>query len=258
MIGLLLAMYPAQWRRRYGEEFRAVLESRQLGPFDVADVLLGALDARSRAFRFAGSADSTGGRFTMLRLGGLGAVIGGLLAAVGFIGGNVMRDEGVAPLFFGLMALGNLGLLLALVGLSAFQARTNPRLAWAAFVIPAVGSLMTVVGVYGMVTSSSDAPLVLGRSPWEIWALGLVATLAGSILFGVATLRANVLSRQAATALAVSSAALLIVGLGLTGDAPAPGPSLAAIAAVAAFGLSWVWLGLTAVRSGPIRAVAPA
>ena len=45
MIGLLLAVYPASWRRRYGEEFRAVLESRPLGPFDVADVLLGALDA---------------------------------------------------------------------------------------------------------------------------------------------------------------------------------------------------------------------
>ncbi len=46
MIGLLLAFYPAQWRQRYGEEFRAVLESRPLGPFDFADVLIGALDAR--------------------------------------------------------------------------------------------------------------------------------------------------------------------------------------------------------------------
>jgi hypothetical protein len=37
---------PAAWRDRYGEEFAVLLEDRLLGPFDVVDILLGALDAR--------------------------------------------------------------------------------------------------------------------------------------------------------------------------------------------------------------------
>jgi hypothetical protein len=45
MIALLIRLYPARWRARYGDEFAVVLEERPLGPFDVADVLLGALDA---------------------------------------------------------------------------------------------------------------------------------------------------------------------------------------------------------------------
>lgn len=45
MIDLLLRCYPARWRARDGDEFAAVLEVRPLSPFDVADVLLGALDA---------------------------------------------------------------------------------------------------------------------------------------------------------------------------------------------------------------------
>jgi hypothetical protein len=193
----------------------------------------------------------------MLRLGGGGAVIGGLLVSIGFIAGNVMRDDAAAPLFFGMMAVGNLGLLLAVSGLSAFQARTHPRLAWAAFIVPAIGSLMAIVGVYGMATRASDAPMLLGLSPWGLWALGLLGTLAGSIVFGIATLKADVLSRSAAITLSVSAAVVLIVGLGLTFGTPGLGPDLLVIASVLAFGVSWAWLGASALRRGPIRAVAP-
>ncbi len=45
MIALLLRLYPARWRARYGGELGVVLAERPLGPFDVADLLLGALDA---------------------------------------------------------------------------------------------------------------------------------------------------------------------------------------------------------------------
>ena len=41
----LLRLYPAQWRERYGEEFRAVLASQRASPGLVLDVLSGALDA---------------------------------------------------------------------------------------------------------------------------------------------------------------------------------------------------------------------
>ena len=48
MRSFLIRCYPARWRARYGDEFEAILEERPLGPFDVADILLGALDARLR------------------------------------------------------------------------------------------------------------------------------------------------------------------------------------------------------------------
>ena len=48
MRSLLIRLYPARWRARYGDEFAAILEERPLGPFDVADILLGAFDAQLR------------------------------------------------------------------------------------------------------------------------------------------------------------------------------------------------------------------
>ncbi len=41
----LLRLYPRAWRRRYGEEFAALLEQQRLTPRLVLDVLRGALDA---------------------------------------------------------------------------------------------------------------------------------------------------------------------------------------------------------------------
>lgn len=43
---LLLRAYPAGWRRRYGEEFLALLGERHLRASDVTDILSGAMDAR--------------------------------------------------------------------------------------------------------------------------------------------------------------------------------------------------------------------
>lgn len=253
MIGLLLALYPAHWRRRYGEEFRAVLESRPLGPFDVADVLLGALDARSRAVRIAGSAKANGGRFTMLRLGGVGAIVGGALWVVGFGGGSTFDDG--SPVWALLMGAGSVALLLAFAGLSAFQARRDLGLAWAAFLLGSLGSVVTIVGLYGTVALDSEQPMFLGFQPWWVLILGLLAVLVGSVLFGIATVRAEVLSRRAAIALTVSSALFFIIGMAGISVGGAGSPLLAASTLVA-FGASWAWLGASALRRGPIRAIA--
>lgn len=43
----LLALYPARWRDRYGEEFASLLEEQPLTPALVVDVIRGALDARA-------------------------------------------------------------------------------------------------------------------------------------------------------------------------------------------------------------------
>ncbi len=258
MIGLLLAMYPARWRTRYGEEFRAVLESRPLGPFDFADVLIGALDARLTRFRFAGAARIDGGPLMMLRIGGFGAVAGGALWFTGLAAAAAWGGEERA--WGALIAMGSVGLLLALIGLSAFQAHRHPRLAWAAFAIPGLGSLVSLVGLASMVLSPNADPLVFGSiSAWYVWLLGLIATVVGSIIFGVATIRAAVFSRRAAQALAASSVVLLITGIVSIGGFASTGiAQLAFGLALGAFAASWIALGILALRRDPIRAIAPA
>jgi len=254
MIGLLLALYPARWRERYGEEFRAVLESRPLGPFDFADVFIGALDARLTRFRFAGTAGIDGGPLMMLRIGGFGAVVGG---PAWFIGIAVSSALGGHAAWMGVALVGTVGLLLALVGLSAFQAHREPRLAWAAFGVPAIGTIVALIGTAGMMLLPADGLMFGTWSPWGVWIVGLLAMLVGSIFFAIATYRAAVLSRRAAQALGVTSVAIVVVALGLSGGAGQM-PALAIAACLAAFAGSWVWLGVSALRRGPIRAIAPA
>ena len=41
----LIALYPAAWRARYGDEFRALLASRPRSPREWVDIVLGAADA---------------------------------------------------------------------------------------------------------------------------------------------------------------------------------------------------------------------
>ena len=190
----------------------------------------------------------------MLRIGGYGAIAGGAMTAAGFIGGNV--EGGFQSVWFVIFALGLVGILVALAGLSGFQAYREPRLAWAAFGIPAIGTLLSLAGLIGMAVRG-DGPIVGAMSSWEVWALGLLTMLLGSILFATATIRASVFSRRSAMALAVSSAALLVTAFGaIAGDTFAGRVFLAVVVFV--FGSSWVALGVSALRRAPIRAVAPA
>lgn len=256
MIDLLLALYPTRWRRRYGEEFRSVLEARPLGPFDVADVLLGALDARLAPLRLAGMATHEGGHLMLLRMGGFGAVIGGAAWFVGLAGASADGEGGA---WLGVLVVGNLGLLLALIGLSAFQARRNPALAWAAFTVPAVGTGLALIGSAGLVLQPAGGPFVATWAAWDLWIVGLFGMLVGSILFAIATIRAAVLSPRAAQALAASSVAVTAAGLLSVGfvELPPFAPVVMAVG-LASFAGSWLWLGLSALRRGSIRAAAPA
>ncbi|MEO8274202.1 MAG: hypothetical protein ABI620_09055 [Chloroflexota bacterium] len=256
MIGLLLMLYPARWRRRYGEEFRAILETRPLGPFDVADVLLGALDARLTRFRLAGASGPIGGHLVMLRTGGFGAIGGGILWFAGIFGLSTQGEP--EALWLAMMLVGNAGLLLALAGLSAFQAYRNPKLTWAAFAIPAIGTLLSIAGLAAMALAPADSPIVAGWSAYGIWVLGLIGTVVGSILFGVATLRAAVFSSRAAAALIVSAAAVIALTFGLASGSTNTIQTIVVALGLGAFAASWVALGVTALRRGPIRAVVPA
>jgi hypothetical protein len=225
----LIRLYPARWRARYRDEFEAILDERPLGPFDIVDVLLGALDAQV-SMRAAGSVFAQGRAFTMsLRLGGIAAVIGApLLAVAGLLSYDLVPvDDRVqlALLFTGLTAL-----LVALAGLSAFQARVEPRLIWGAFAMTAAGTGVAVVGAVALA--------LFGDDYWAVGIAGLLTALAGSTLFAIATYRTATLSRGAAVLLGVGSVLPVFSGnvqpLYLT--------------AVVCFLVGWFLLGVQAIR----------
>jgi hypothetical protein len=254
MINLLLRLYPPRWRARYGDEFAAVLEERPLGPFDVADVLLGALDAHLH-LRGLGAASQHAKGFAMsLRIGGYAAIVGGVLWLVALTGNAINAGAESGAEVIGLVIVAaTISTLVALVGLSAFQARRHPRLVWAAFTIPAIGGIIVLLGVVGMaVTGDSDAPLVGGLDGWVISSLGLLTLLVGSVLFAIATWRTRALSRGAAATLGFGSIVIVPVLAGVLGGIVPEALALPALAvAILAFPLGWMALGVSALRVRP-------
>ncbi len=255
MIALLLRLYPARWRARYGDEFAVVLEERPLGPFDVADVLLGALDAHLH-LRGLGAASQHAKGFAMsLRIGGYAAIIGGVLWLL-VLAGNAINNggESSAP-FLGYAVVGaTVMTLVALIGLSAFQARSHPVLTWAAFAIPAIGAVIGLLGYVSIVlTGDSDATLVGGVSPWALGSIGLLTMVLGSVLFAVATWRARSLSRAASALLGVGAVLVVFALLGVSWAlVPEAIAVIVVIPAMVAFPGGWVALGISALRiTGP-------
>lgn len=239
MRAFLIRLYPPRWRARYGDEFLTILEERPLGPFDVADILLGALDAQLR-LRGVGTQPSPRRSITMsLRLGGIGAIIAGVLWPAAFFGtagdlGSIGPIDRVVMLL--ILITGSLAMLVALAGLSAFQARRHNGFSWAAFVLPAFGTIVFVAGIY--------APTLLGDAYWGVWLLGVFLIFVGSALFAFITYRTAALSRGASALLGVGAASTM--AFGVIGGAN-PSPALMA-AALGCFGLGWVALGVQAIR----------
>lgn len=254
MTRFLIRLYPAGWRARYGEEFEALLEERPLGPFDVADIVLSAIDARTRPRGVAAAGDHTRGVLMTLRLGGVAAIVGGALWLISLVGASVIQGVNGQP-WQALFVVALLALLIAMIGLSGNQGREQPALVWAAVAIPIIGALVSAVGMVGM-SIVGDAPLLFGASPWEVWALGTIALIIGSGLFGLVSLRARGPSRAGATLLvvgAVGAVAALPFVAGLTGanGLDAIG-NLLAFVGLGAFAGGWVWLGISAIRADRI------
>jgi hypothetical protein len=228
---LLIRCYPAAWRERYADEFEAILDERPLGPFDVADILFGALDARLRMRdRRAGLTDRKG--FSMsLRIGGIAAILGAASLSVAWVLGSglVAVNDSLA----GFLLLIGLGLLLvAIAGLTAFQARTYPALSWAAFGLLTVGTIVAAGGFVGA---------WLGRDGfWDLGALGVITALVGSTLFAIATYRTAALSRGAAVLLGVGSVLPFVSMVSSL--------YLLVVAALICFLLGWFLLGVQAIR----------
>ena len=181
-----------------------------------------------------------------LRVGGGAAVLGGLLWPLGIVIGS----QGVAWAGLGMAVHigGTVALLIALMGLSAFQARQYPVLAWAAFLLPAIGAAISIVGTVAMATMG-DRPLVANVSGWSVWMIGILATLLGSVLFGLVSYRVQRVSRRGATILTLGSMlALLTLALGATGlIGESIGGPLVAVA-VLGFAGGWIAMGLDALR----------
>lgn len=228
MRSFLIRLYPATWRARYGDEFEALLEERPLGPFDVTDIVLGALDAQLR-LRSRGVETPGRGLSMSLRIGGSAAIIGAaLVGGAGFLGlGLVSAVDWLAPL---LLVTGLTALLVALAGLSAFQARAHPRWIWSAFAMAAAGTIVAVVGL-------AVSPL-LDEAYWAVWLGGLLLALVGSALFAIATYRSASLSRTGAVLLAIGSI-LPFFNMNLQ-------PIY--LASIACFLLGWLVLGVQAIR----------
>lgn len=251
MITLLLRLYPARWRGRYADEFEQVLAARPLGPFDVADILLGALDAHLH-LRGLGAASVQGRGFTMtLRIGGYAAILGGLLWFL-VLAGNAINNGGdsFGPLL-GYAIVGATAMtLVALIGLSAFQARSHPVLTWSAFAIPAIGAVVGLFGYAAIVaTGDSDATLIGGISPWMVGSIGVVTMVVGSCLFAVATWRTRSLSRTASCLLAVGAVLTMLAMIGTMGGAMgSPVAVVLIFAGILLFPAGWAGLGLSALR----------
>jgi hypothetical protein len=241
VIALLLRLYPASWRTRYGDEFAALLEARRLGPFDIIDILLGALDAR---LRLRGSDRRTAHRkgFPMsLRLGGIAAVIGGGLWLASFVVGMDGADEWDQPSAV-IFLVANVVLLIGMAGLSAFQAREHPEAVWAAFLLPAGGAVLALIGTIMMATADPTQPEGPG---WLFFVLGVIAIILGSGLFAVVTFRTSALPRPGAAALGIASLISALSFAAVSGSHA--GVSAPAAAAVATFAIGWIVIGLQAI-----------
>jgi hypothetical protein len=253
MINLILRLYPARWRARYGDEFVAVLEERPLGPFDVADIVLGALDAHLH-LRGLGAASQHAKGFAMsLRVGGYAAIVGGVLWLLVLAGNAINDGADTGSPFLGYAIVGaTVMTLVALIGLSAFQARSHPVLTWAAFVIPAAGAVVGLLGYAAIVvTGDSDTILFGGISPWMIGSIGLLTMVLGSILFAVATWRSRSLSRTASGLLMIGAVLVVLALFGASGALRSPIVIVPIIAAIVVFPAGWVALGVSALRLGP-------
>lgn len=254
-MSILVRLYPASWRARYGDELEAILEDDPPSPYDTVDLLLGAIDAHLHLRGLGRRLDHRKGIPMSLRLAGSAAIAGGALwivalAIAAFAAfANVSGDA--TPLFV-LIFAAQLALVVALAGLSAYQAHRYPTLVWIAFLVPAAGVIASLAGMIGMAVRG-DAVLVADFSGWYVWFIGMLATVGGSVLFGAVTYRTAAISRPGALVLTVGSAiAVVAIGSSILGLVPDGGAS---VLGGVAFGAGWIVLGRDALRrDAPVTA----
>ena len=242
-MSVLVRLYPASWRERYGDELVAVLEDRPPGPFDVADLLLGALDAHLHLRGLGNRSEHRKGIPMSLRLAGLAAIIGGAVWTVVLAVAALSNAEGLERIPLTLLLVAVIALLAGLAGLSALQSRRYPGGTWVSFLLPIVGLFLMTIGI---VTHSLTGQSTIGgmaEEPFLALLFGLMLTLVGSFVFAIVTIRTRALSRVAAAVLAAGAIACFPAMLDIL-----HAPALVILMAGGLFGLGWIGLGLDAIR----------
>jgi hypothetical protein len=243
----LVRLYPAAWRERYGDELEVLLEDRSPGPFDVADLLLGAIDAHLHLRGLDNPSEHRKGIPMSLRLAGSAAIYGGGLWIVFFtIGGISYAGYDLDVLWFPVALGAGLLLLAALAGLSAFEFRDHPRWVWIAFVVPAIG-IGLVLAALARTLLTGDWSYDRGSIGAALLYLGLLLVLTGSTVFAAVSRPSHGLRRLSAAAIAVGTAITLPALAGAL-------PPIWLAAGGLVFGAGWMGLGVDAVRSDGGRA----
>lgn len=240
-MNLLVRLYPQAWRERYGDELAALLEDRPIGPFDVADLALGALDAHLHLRGLGHRSELRKGIPMSLRLAGSAAVVGGGLWTLFFVvaGASYANAADYTLVWVPVVVSAGLASLAALAGLSASQFRDHRRSIWIASLVPAIGIAIVFLGLPALVPTGGAAPE--GSVPARVIYSGLSLMLLGSIIFGVVTISTGAFSRLAAGLIVVG---VLPTILGLFGALAATWLIIGGII----FGLGWIGLGIDAVR----------
>jgi hypothetical protein len=176
--------------------------------------------------------------------------LGGLLWLVGFL---IAQFDGSDQFGGGqwIALVGTFGLLIALAGLSAVQARLHPRLVWAALALPGLGALTSGFGLLAMAVVEDD-PLAGNVDPWFLWLVGTLALIAGSGLFALVSWRSRALPVPGLALLGAAAIGLIPVVVASSGLVAIPWEPLVSIALLAlllSFGIGWIVGGLDAVRS---------
>jgi hypothetical protein len=226
-----VGLYTAAWRRRYGDEFQALLEDRPPRLRDALDIARGAIDAH-----FSGQLP--GGRSGMfMRFMGLAAIFAGVALFLAFLPSEwYVEGWGPAPafghiLFYPLALVGAFGLHLA-------QTRVRPNVAWPAFIALVLG---------GFVGSSS-----VGLSMWgggipasDFGPFQAIGLWVGSAVMGAAVLAIGVIPRFVGLAFVVGSM-LAMIGP-ITGDGLTSSGILTALSrlGVVIYAMGWILAGLS-------------
>lgn len=164
----LVDLYPRSWRDRYESEFLGVLEVRKPSTVERMDIVRGAIDARLHP-QLAPTPSGDGAPSRSARLGGILAVVGGLLwavAAVAFNSSSMIPSLGYKDTDTALVVV--IGAALA-TGFAALVVSRSLPGRHVGITMAAAASLVGAVAMF---------------LPWPIVFLGFAVAMAATIAFG--------------------------------------------------------------------------
>ncbi|GAC1319865.1 MAG: hypothetical protein NVS2B16_16860 [Chloroflexota bacterium] len=183
----LVRLYPRAWRERYGDEFAAVLEDEALSPFDVVDLVLGALDAHLHPQ--VHRTETSNERRLLMRTSSLNRMSGAALVLAGFVwivsalamnalsDGDALKTFGFITTFVAVPTL----LLVGFCGIWLHARRTarSSRIGEAAYSAAVFGSIVIACTAFNLVLHDSEPA-------WTGFIVGIVLFFAGLGISAVA------------------------------------------------------------------------